>query len=141
MNKSIGQIIRELRQERNITQEELAELISVTPQAVSKWEREVGYPDIAQIVPLANVFGVSTDVLFGVFGTNDNEEVEKIINEIDKNNEDIWSDLQYFVVNNEEDLAILIKNYKITKEYKNVKEKYCYKSSDDLVEFIENKLN
>lgn len=55
--------------------------------------------------------------------------------------EDIWSDLQYFVVNNEEDLAILIKNYKITKEYKNVKEKYCYKSSDDLVEFIENKLN
>lgn len=97
MNKSIGQIIRELRQERNITQEDLAELISVTPQAVSKWEREVGYPDITQIVPLANVFGVSTDVLFGVFGTNDNEEVEKITNEIDKNNEDIWSDYECYL--------------------------------------------
>ena len=81
MNKSIGQIIRQLRLERNITQEELAELISVTPQAISKWEREVGYPDIIQIVPLANVFGVSTDVLFGVFGTNDDEEVKKIISE------------------------------------------------------------
>lgn len=96
MKKTIGQIIRELRIELNITQEELAELISVTPQAISKWERGVGYPDITQIVPLANVFGVSTDVLLGVFGTNDSEEVEKLTNEIDKNCDDIWTDYECY---------------------------------------------
>ena len=94
MNKTIGQIIRELRLERNITQEELAELISVTPQAISKWEREVGYPDITQVVPLANVFGVSTDVLFGMFGTNNSEEVDNLISEIGK---DIWTDYECYL--------------------------------------------
>ena len=37
-------------------------------------------PDISQVVPIAHVFGVSTDVLFGTFGTNDTEEVWKIVN-------------------------------------------------------------
>lgn len=97
MNKTIGQIIRELRVERNLTQEELAELISVTPQAVSKWEREIGYPDITQIVPLANVFGVSTDILFGISGVNDGEEVERLINEINKNSDNTWSDYDCYI--------------------------------------------
>lgn len=79
MNKAIGQIIRELRTERNITQEELAELISVTPQAVSKWEREVGYPDITQIVPLAKALGVSTDEIFGINNTSDDEQIKEYI--------------------------------------------------------------
>ena len=81
---TIGQTIRKLRKERNLTQEELAEQLNVTFQAVSKWENDTGMPDISQIVPLANVFGVSTDVLFGTIGTNDNEEVLKIINKYNK---------------------------------------------------------
>lgn len=79
MQKTMGQIIRKLRKERNLTQEELAELLGVTFQAVSKWENGAGMPDISQIVPIAHVFGVSTDVLFGTFGSNDKEEVLKII--------------------------------------------------------------
>ena len=63
MANSIGQKIKELRKKKGITQEQLAELILVTPQAISKWERDVGYPDITQIVPLADAFGVSTDIL------------------------------------------------------------------------------
>jgi len=78
---SMGQTIKKLRKERNLTQEELAEQLNVTFQAVSKWENETGLPDISQVVPLASVFGVSTDVLFGTFGTNENEEAEKIIRE------------------------------------------------------------
>ena len=81
MPLTIGQTIKKLRKERNLTQEELAELLNITAQAVSKWENETGLPDILQIVPLASVFGVSTDVLFGTFGTSDEEEVKKIINE------------------------------------------------------------
>ena len=76
---TMGQIIKKLRKERNFTQEELAEQLNVTYQAVSKWENETGMPDISQIVPLASVFGVSTDVLFGIYGTNDNDEVRAII--------------------------------------------------------------
>ena len=80
MKETMGQIIRRLRKERNLTQEELAEQIGVTFQAVSKWENDTGMPDISQVVPMAHVFGVSTDVLFGTFGTNDTEEVWKIVN-------------------------------------------------------------
>lgn len=79
MSKSIGQIIKALRKERNYTQEELAELLNVTGQAISKWENETSMPDISQIVPIAKVFGISTDVLFDTFGTNDEDEVNKII--------------------------------------------------------------
>ena len=78
---SMGQIIKKLRKERNLTQEELAEQLNVTFQAISKWENETGMPDISQIVPLASVFGVSTDVLFGTYGRSDEEEVREILDE------------------------------------------------------------
>ena len=79
---NIGDVIRELRRERHLTQEELAEQLNVTSQAVSKWESGAGLPDISQIVPLANVFGVPTDVLFGRVSTDD-AEIERIIEEIE----------------------------------------------------------
>ena len=70
MSETMGQIIRRLRKERNLTQEELAEQLNITSQAVSRWENGTGMPDISQIVPLSNVFGVTTDVLFGKDGTD-----------------------------------------------------------------------
>ena len=98
---TMGQIIKKLRKERNFTQEELAEQLNVTFQAISKWENDTGMPDISQIVPLANVFGVSTDVLFGTYGVNDNDEVRKIIYNAHKLNDDltkpqkfVWDALQ-----------------------------------------------
>lgn len=81
MIKTIGQIIKELRKERNLTQEELAFAINVTAQAVSKWENETGLPDISQIIPLSTFFNVPTDVLFGIYGTTSDKEVEDIIDE------------------------------------------------------------
>lgn len=82
MKESMGQIIKRLRRERNLTQEELAEQLNLTAQAVSKWENETGMPDISQVVPLAGVFGVSTDVLFGMFGAGSEEEVGRILREV-----------------------------------------------------------
>ncbi|MCL2773039.1 MAG: helix-turn-helix transcriptional regulator [Oscillospiraceae bacterium] len=79
MSLTIGQTIKKLRKERNFTQEELAEQLNITAQAVSKWENETGMPDISQIVPIASVFGISADVLFGTYGVNDDDEVQKII--------------------------------------------------------------
>ncbi|MBO5041826.1 MAG: helix-turn-helix domain-containing protein [Clostridia bacterium] len=79
MKETMGQIIRRLRKERNLTQEELAELLGVSCQAVSKWENDAGMPDISQVVPLVTVFGVSADVLFGITGTTADEEAWKIV--------------------------------------------------------------
>lgn len=66
MAEAMGKIIRALRRERGLTQEELAGRIGVTAQAISKWENETGLPDISQVVPLATELGVRTDVLFGL---------------------------------------------------------------------------
>ena len=85
----IGEIIKELRKQRKLTQEELAEQIGVTPQAISRWERNVGYPDVAQIVPLSRAFGVSTDEIFGATLSSDqqiNEYIEMSMQEMGKNN-------------------------------------------------------
>lgn len=84
MKQTMGQIIRRLRKERNLTQEELAEQLGVTFQAVSKWENDTGMPDISQVVPIAHVFGVTTDVLFGTAGTDGDEEVATFIREMER---------------------------------------------------------
>ena len=80
----MGQIIRRLRKEKNLTQEELAMQLNVTNQAVSKWEKGDCMPDISQVVPLANVFEVSTDVLFGRIDTDSDEVIDSFINDTDK---------------------------------------------------------
>lgn len=79
MSSTMGQIIKDLRKKNGFTQEELAERLGVTYQAVSKWENNTGMPDISQVVPLASIFGVSTDVLFGIADTTENEEAWKIV--------------------------------------------------------------
>ncbi len=67
---SIGQKIRELRRQNDMTQEQLADLLGISYQAISKWETDVSSPDLSMIVPLARLFHVSTDVLFGMDGEN-----------------------------------------------------------------------
>ena len=79
MATTMGQIIRNLRKERGFTQEELAERLGVTYQAISKWENDSGMPDISQIVPLATIFDVSTDFLFGIDHTSETEEALTIV--------------------------------------------------------------
>ena len=63
---SLGNNIKKYRRELGITQEELAGILCVTSQAVSKWESGSGLPDISQVVPLAQALNVSTDALFGI---------------------------------------------------------------------------
>ena len=53
------QTIRELREKRNMTQAELAEMIGVSSKTVSKWETAKGLPDISLLQPLAQALGIS----------------------------------------------------------------------------------
>lgn len=61
---SLSENIRKFRTEAGYTQEQLAEMLGVSSQAVSKWERSETYPDGALLVPLANALGASLDELF-----------------------------------------------------------------------------
>ena len=54
-----GKIIRELRENKNLTQKQLGEIISVSNKTVSKWETEKGLPDITLLEPLSSALGVS----------------------------------------------------------------------------------
>lgn len=64
-NMTMGKRIMSLRKEQGLTQEQLAEKLGVSAQAVSKWENDVSCPDISIIPLLADVLRVSTDELLG----------------------------------------------------------------------------
>ena len=84
MHIQIGQIIKKLRSEHHITQEILATAMGVTPQAISRWESEGGYPDMELLPALADFFSVSTDELLGYKRSEREEELAKIKKEMDR---------------------------------------------------------
>ncbi len=83
MKINLGQNLRELRNKENITQEQLAELLDVSPQAVSRWENEAAFPDISFLPVIANYFNVTTDYLLGVDTVHKQKDIDKVI-ETDK---------------------------------------------------------
>ena len=77
-NINIGNKIRELRKKKGITQEALASVLSVSPQAVSKWESGLTYPDMEMIPVIAGYFEVSLDMLFDYDIREMKVKIEKI---------------------------------------------------------------
>lgn len=67
----IGLRLSNCRQDRNMTQEELAGRLGITPQAVSKWERCISLPDISMLSDLARLLEVSADWLLGLSACRD----------------------------------------------------------------------
>ena len=86
MQIKLGEKIRELRRRDGRTQEELAQVLGVTCQAVSRWEANGGYPDMEIMPSIANYFHVSIDELFGY--QNDREEkIKSILGNADTDSE------------------------------------------------------
>lgn len=63
METTIGKRIATLRREKNLRQDDLAERLLVSPQAVSKWENDQTCPDISLLPKLAEILGVTVDEL------------------------------------------------------------------------------
>lgn len=63
MEMTIGKRIAALRREKGLKQDDLAQMLEVSPQAVSKWENDQTCPDIALLPKLAQILGVSVDEL------------------------------------------------------------------------------
>ena len=81
---SFGTIIKKLRREHDLTQEELAETLSISPQAISRWETDAAMPDISLLPTLCNYFGVSADMLLGIDIEKKQEKIKAIVGEAGK---------------------------------------------------------
>ncbi len=80
---NIGQKIKELRQENDLTQEELAEELGVSFQAVSRWENSTTYPDITMLPIIASMFNVTIDYLLDMDSYKTKEEIDKTLEQVD----------------------------------------------------------
>lgn len=83
MNQYVtGAMIKRLREEHKMTQNELAEKLSVSDKTISKWETSKGYPDISLIEPLAKALGISViELLSGSDITNTNRSFNMLRSE------------------------------------------------------------
>ena len=79
MNIQIGEVIRTLRLKNDVTQEELANRLGVSAQAVSRWENGACYPDLELVLGIASYFGVSTDFLLCVDSNNERTVEEQYV--------------------------------------------------------------
>ena len=84
---TIGATIKQLRQEQDITQEQLADALGITSRAVSQWETDRTAPDISQLPALANFFDVTTDHLLGVDIRHKEDELKKKYAQMNKYDE------------------------------------------------------
>ena len=80
---SFGQRLKQLRNEADISQVDLADALGVSAQSVSKWECDAYFPDVSMLLPLATVLGVTTDCLLGA-GTNEKDDLEELETELNK---------------------------------------------------------
>lgn len=78
--------IRNLRRERDYSQEYLAEKLNVTRQTISKWENGAAMPDLKKLTEIADFFSVSMDTLLGIEIENDDKKKESSSNNSNENN-------------------------------------------------------
>jgi len=76
MEQTLGKRISQSRRKIGLTQEQLAEKLGVTAQAVSKWENDQSCPDITMLPKLAEIFGATTDALLGIEDSQPVREAE-----------------------------------------------------------------
>ena len=88
--EKVGRFIRELRIEKEMTQQELAEKLGVTDSAISKWENGRGAPDISYLIPLSNELNITIlELLNGEKGKDDGNALIKLIEETNRKKR-IW---------------------------------------------------
>lgn len=78
---NLGNKIETLRKQHNLTQENLAEMLGVSYQAVSRWENNITSPDISTLPILANIFDITVDYLLDVNVSKNEDSINKIYDE------------------------------------------------------------
>ena len=83
MYNYLGDCIKDLRRQRNLTQEQIAEAFGVSCQAISKWETGTSYPDISLLPIIADYFSVSVDYLLGHDTSKQEEAIKQVCDHAD----------------------------------------------------------
>lgn len=84
----IGEMIRQYRERKEITQKDLAEELNVTPQAVSRWENGISLPDVDVLPKLAHLLHISIDGLLGYQSGNETRISEEELSDLVKGSPD-----------------------------------------------------
>ena len=79
MKLLIGENIKRLRRERDLTQEELAEQLGVSFQSISRWETGACYPDMELVPSITSFFGVTVDSLMGLAAARAEAEIRVVL--------------------------------------------------------------
>ena len=109
----IGRAIKELRQKRGFTQEELADALRVSAQTISRWENGANAPDLSMLPQLAVYFSVTTDYLLGV---ERNETMAKLIKTTETFELASRQEAEEMVLKFKGEKFPVLKDYKITAE-------------------------
>lgn len=70
---SFADNLRQIRKDKNLSQEDLAELLDVSRQAISKWEQGIGYPEVEKLLLLSNRLNISMDSLMATEIAKEND--------------------------------------------------------------------
>ena len=96
----IGRFIAECRKMKNLTQKQLAEKLSITDKAISKWERGITMPDTSLMLELCDILSISVNELLSgekINMENSNQKNEQLLldmaKELEKKNKTIWSSM------------------------------------------------
>jgi transcriptional regulator with XRE-family HTH domain len=92
-----GKKIKQLRFKARLTQEQLAEMLSISPQSVSKWENSVAMPDITTLPLLAEIFGISIDDLFDLTAEQRFNRIENRMDIEDELPQDVFTEYEEFL--------------------------------------------
>lgn len=110
---AFGEILAELRQDRKMTQKDLAQAMFVTVGTISNYENGVHYPDVERLISLADYFNVTTDYLLGRCKANVSPDVfdESIIGE--KTMGQLVNDIRNLSRSRRQSLAIILDDMKL----------------------------
>ncbi len=108
---TFGKRLKQLREKKDLTQQELAEFLSINRDALAKWETDKAYPDLDMVRDIAEFYDVTTDYLIG----KDDRTFETRVNEIIKSNKGVLDQKE------QEFLLEMINNYfETVKNRKNI---------------------
>lgn len=99
VNMSVGNKIKQLRINKSLSQSELAEVLHITAQAVSKWESNTTSPDINQLPAIASFFGVTIDELFEYPADLEYERIENLIENGETLTNELFAHCEAFLIN------------------------------------------
>ena len=90
---TIGNNIKHFRKERGMTQGELADLLFVSPQMISRYENNSAAPDVAILAKICSIFHISMDILCGLDGTSKDKLIMYLSNKYFEKTQDSFSNL------------------------------------------------